>query len=139
MGIKDKRNSAVLTAAQAVLKKPSILLILEIQSLLKGNTKGRTMKWFKEKKVCAYCHTNKTKREFENQPTCAECKTKILVEREPIRICPADGSELLKEHRNEIIIDRCPTCKGVWLDAGEIEAIQEAAQAEGLATGMVVF
>lgn len=97
------------------------------------------MKWFKEKKVCAHCHNNKTKREFEDQPTCAECKTNILVGREPIRICPADGSELLKEHRNEIIIDRCPTCKGVWLDAGEIEAIQEAAQAEGLATGMVVF
>jgi len=46
---------------------------------------------------------------------------------------------MLKEHNNEIIIDRCPKCKGVWLDAGEIEAIKEAAQTEGIAVGMVVF
>ena len=40
-----------------------------------------------------------------------------------------------QEHTNEIIIDRCPKCKGVWLDAGEIEAIKEAAMNEGMATG----
>lgn len=59
--------------------------------------------------------------------------------RESIRTCPVDGSTLLKEHNNEIIIDRCPKCQGVWLDAGEIEAIKQAAQSEGMAVGMVVF
>ncbi len=59
--------------------------------------------------------------------------------REPTRTCPVDGSTLLKEHNNEILIDRCPTCKGVWLDAGEIEAIKEAATSQGMAVGMVVF
>ena len=54
-------------------------------------------------------------------------------------MCPADGSTLLKEHSNEIVIDRCPECKGVWLDAGEIEAIKQAATSEGVAVGMVVF
>jgi hypothetical protein len=62
------------------------------------------MNWFKKKK----CNNNKTKREFEDQPTCAECKTKILSGREPKRICPVDGAILLKEHSYEIIIDRCP-------------------------------
>lgn len=95
------------------------------------------MKWFKEKKVCTHCNTNKTKREYENQPTCSECKTKILLEKEPSRICPVDGSVLLKEHNYEVIIDRCPTCKGIWLDAGEIEAIKEAVQTESIAIGMM--
>lgn len=95
------------------------------------------MNWFKQKKTCVHCNTNKTKREFENQPTCSECKTNILIEKEPKRICPVDGSILLKEHNHEIIIDRCPTCKGVWLDAGEIEAIKEAVQTESVALGMM--
>ena len=97
------------------------------------------MAWFKKKKECAHCNKNKTGREFEGKPTCAACKTKTLMNREPARTCPVDGSTLLKEHNSEIIIDRCPTCKGVWLDAGEIEAIREAAKLEGVATGMVIF
>ncbi len=118
-------------------KKSTILLILEIMSLLTVNSKRYIMNWFKKSKICTHCNDNKTKREFENQPTCPECKTKILIGRESIRVCPIDGSTLLKEHNNEILIDRCPKCKGVWLDAGEIEAIKEAAQSEGLAIGMV--
>ncbi len=97
------------------------------------------MVWFKKKTNCTHCAENSTKREFEGTPTCAECKTELLMAREPTRACPVDGSTLLKEHNNEIVIDRCPTCKGVWLDAGEIEAIKEAAQSEGMAVGMVVF
>ncbi len=97
------------------------------------------MVWFKKKTTCTHCNKNSTKREFEGEPTCAECKTEILIGRESTRTCPVDGSTLLKEHNNEILIDRCPTCKGVWLDAGEIEAIKEAARTEGMAIGMVVF
>ena len=97
------------------------------------------MLWFKKKTNCTHCNENSTKREFEGQPTCARCKTEILIGREPTRTCPVDGATLLKEHNNEILVDRCPTCQGVWLDAGEIEAIKEAAQTEGMAIGMVVF
>ncbi len=97
------------------------------------------MTWFKKKQDCVHCGVKSTRREFEGKPTCPACKTKVLMSRETTRKCPADGSILLKEHSNEIIIDRCPKCKGVWLDAGEIEAIKEAAKMEGLATGMVVF
>ena len=97
------------------------------------------MLWFKKKMSCARCNKNSTKREFEGKPTCAECKTELLVGRESTRTCPVDGSTLRKEHNNEIIVDRCPQCTGVWLDAGEIEAIKEAAQSEGIAVGMVVF
>ena len=96
------------------------------------------MSWFSKKKICTHCNNNRTKREFEKQPTCPECKTKVLIAREPTRNCPVDGSTLLKEHSNEIIIDRCPKCKGVWLDAGEIEAIKEAAEEEAIAIGMIL-
>ncbi|MCF8246788.1 MAG: zf-TFIIB domain-containing protein [Saprospiraceae bacterium] len=57
--------------------------------------------------------------------------------RESTRTCPIDGSILIKEHSSEIIIDRCPKCKGVWLDAGEIEALKDVAQSEGIAIGMI--
>ena len=97
------------------------------------------MLWFKKKTNCTHCNNNNTKREFEGAPTCSECKIEVLMSREQTRTCPVDGSTLLKEHNNEIFIDRCPTCQGVWLDAGEIEAIKEAAQTEGIAVGMVVF
>ncbi|OIQ29335.1 MAG: hypothetical protein BM564_06460 [Bacteroidetes bacterium MedPE-SWsnd-G2] len=96
------------------------------------------MNWFKKSSTCSHCNTNKTKREFEGRPTCPDCKTKMLLSREPKRICPVDGEVLTKEHSNEIILDRCPKCKGIWLDPGEIEAIKEAAKAEGLALGMVL-
>ena len=97
------------------------------------------MVWFKKATICTRCNKSRAKREFEGTPTCAECKADILMGREATRMCPVDGTMLLKEHNNEILIDRCPQCNGVWLDAGEIEAIKEAAQAEGMAVGMVVF
>ncbi len=97
------------------------------------------MSWFTKKMTCAQCMKNSTKREFEGKPTCTGCKTEILMGRESTRHCPVDGATLVKEHNNEIIIDRCPKCKGVWLDAGEIDAIKAAAQSEGMAVGMVCF
>ena len=97
------------------------------------------MLWFKKKTNCTHCNKNSTKREFDGKPTCAECKAGILRGRESARTCPVDGSTLLKEYNNEILVDRCPKCKGVWLDADEIEAIKEAARSEGIAVGMVVF
>ena len=94
------------------------------------------MNWFKKKKACTHCRDNKTRRDFEGQPTCVECKMKILIRREEKRTCPVDGARLIKTHQNEIIIDRCPKCEGIWLDAGELEAIRQAAKEEGMTTGV---
>ena len=41
---------------------------------------------------------------------------------EPLR-CPLDGSRLIQTERNEILIDACPQCRGVWLDRGELDRI----------------
>jgi len=69
---------------------------------------------------------------------CGQCRSEILMTREAPRACPVDGRQMSKEHSHDIIIDRCPECGGVWLDAGEIEAIKQAASHEGMAVGMVI-
>jgi hypothetical protein len=39
--------------------------------------------------------------------------------------CPVDGSPLAMSDRQGIEIDYCPTCRGVWLDRGELDKIIE--------------
>jgi len=41
--------------------------------------------------------------------------------------CPIDGVELVMSERQGIEIDYCPTCRGVWLDRGELDKIIERA------------
>jgi hypothetical protein len=39
--------------------------------------------------------------------------------------CPKCGMQLVEIDFRNIKIDRCSTCDGVWLDAGELEAVSE--------------
>lgn len=39
--------------------------------------------------------------------------------------CPVDGTTLTMSERQGIEIDYCPTCRGVWLDRGELDKIIE--------------
>ena len=39
--------------------------------------------------------------------------------------CPTDGATLVMSERSGIEIDYCPTCRGVWLDRGELDNIIE--------------
>lgn len=39
--------------------------------------------------------------------------------------CPVDGATLVPMERQGIEIDHCPTCRGVWLDRGELDKIVE--------------
>ena len=39
--------------------------------------------------------------------------------------CPTDGAVLVMSERSGIEIDYCPTCRGVWLDRGELDKIIE--------------
>ena len=47
-------------------------------------------------------------------------------------VCPVDGTTLVMSERSGIEIDYCPSCRGVWLDRGELDKIIErnAAQQE---------
>jgi len=44
--------------------------------------------------------------------------------------CPVDGAVLVMSERSGIEIDYCPTCRGVWLDRGELDKILERAGRE---------
>lgn len=44
--------------------------------------------------------------------------------------CPSDGTVLVMSERSGIEIDYCPTCRGVWLDRGELDKIVERAGRE---------
>jgi Zn-finger nucleic acid-binding protein len=44
--------------------------------------------------------------------------------------CPIDGVELVMAERQGVEIDYCPTCRGVWLDRGELDKVIERAAAE---------
>ena len=35
--------------------------------------------------------------------------------------CPVDGTVLVPVERSGIEIDHCPSCRGVWLDRGELD------------------
>ena len=37
--------------------------------------------------------------------------------------CPVDGATLEMSERQGVEIDYCPTCRGVWLDRGELDKI----------------
>ena len=50
--------------------------------------------------------------------------------------CPVDGATLVMSERQNIEIDYCPECRGVWLDRGELDKIIERAdQAAPAAAG----
>lgn len=42
--------------------------------------------------------------------------------------CPSCGTNLVMSDRSGIEIDYCPSCRGVWLDRGELDKIVERSQ-----------
>jgi uncharacterized protein len=41
--------------------------------------------------------------------------------------CPKCGGHLVTEEFHRVQVDRCPDCHGLWLDAGEIDAVNKSA------------
>lgn len=42
--------------------------------------------------------------------------------------CPIDGVDLQMSERQNVEIDFCPKCRGVWLDRGELDKIIDKAE-----------
>jgi Zn-finger nucleic acid-binding protein len=40
-------------------------------------------------------------------------------------LCPTDGTALRRIERSGVHVDACPSCRGVWLDRGELDKIVE--------------
>ena len=43
--------------------------------------------------------------------------------------CPNDGATLQMTDRQGVEIDYCPSCRGIWLDRGELDKILERSRA----------
>ena len=70
------------------------------------------------------------KMEFERKKKIEEEKHKRLAEEEKNRLkklhymqCPKCGMELIEIDYKGIKIDECSECEGIWLDAGELDAV----------------
>ncbi len=69
----------------------------------------------------------KEKAEAEKQKRESEEKKKILKELHHMQ-CPKCGMELSEVDYKGIKIDKCFSCNGIWLDAGELETISKLDQ-----------
>jgi len=48
----------------------------------------------------------------------------------PLLLCPNDNTTMQTVQRSGVEFDICPTCRGVWLDRGELEKLLDAASRE---------
>ena len=47
----------------------------------------------------------------------------------PLLMCPNDNAAMQTLERGGVQFDMCPTCRGVWLDRGELDKIIERSAA----------
>jgi len=89
---------------------------------------------------CTKCKGIRTYNVFRNQPICTKCQAKIQAKerleaaklKEGDRLCTSCGHMMDKyEIQNNLFIDKCPRCKGVFLDGGELNKIKEIYYAKG--------
>lgn len=52
----------------------------------------------------------------------------------PLLMCPNDNAAMQTLDRNGVQFDMCPTCRGVWLDRGELEKLMASATEDGRAS-----
>ena len=70
------------------------------------------------------------RQEFERLKKAEEQKRQAMQDEEVKRLkqlhfmrCPKCGMQLVEIDYRDIKIDRCTSCNGVWLDAGELEIV----------------
>lgn len=73
-----------------------------------------------------------TRIEFERRKKIEKEKQESLAEEERNRLrdlhymkCPKCGMDLLGVEYQGVKVDKCSGCSGVWLDAGELEAVSK--------------
>ena len=45
--------------------------------------------------------------------------------------CPKCGGKLVEKKIVDVVVDECPQCRGIYLDAGELELLIEGAGSQG--------
>jgi len=73
--------------------------------------------------------------EFEEKKKRDEERTKRLLAEEKNKVkvlhfmkCPKCGMDLIEISYKNLKIDKCSSCEGIWLDAGEFEMVTEMEQ-----------
>jgi len=73
--------------------------------------------------------------EFERKRKAEEERHRRLAEEERQKLrelhymrCPKCGMQLIEIPYRDLKIDKCSACNGVWLDAGELEAVSKFEQ-----------
>jgi hypothetical protein len=83
--------------------------------------------------TCVRCGKKLTKETFSGVPTCESCdellEASLKAKGEASRQCPIHSIAMTKEIVCNIVVDRCPTCNGVWLDGGELDLLKQAIKA----------
>lgn len=69
-------------------------------------------------------YEKKKKIEEERQRQLAEEERKRLKELHYMR-CPKCGMQLVEIDYKSIKVDKCSSCEGIWLDAGELESVSK--------------
>ena len=52
----------------------------------------------------------------------------------PLLMCPNDNAAMQTLERGGVQFDMCPSCRGVWLDRGELEKLMDSATQDGRAS-----
>lgn len=52
----------------------------------------------------------------------------------PLLMCPNDNAAMQTLERGGVQFDMCPSCRGVWLDRGELEKLMDSAAQDGRAS-----
>ena len=97
----------------------------EIYTLFLTDERRGKMSIFGEK--CNRCR-RRTRHTEAGEPICEGCAEEMALmvqaSAEADRLCPVDKFNMTKEVAHMIVVDRCPTCGGVWLDGGELERLK---------------
>ena len=75
------------------------------------------------RELCVRCREHPASEVLDGLPTCGRCGDLIRLKSESHRVCPVDGTQMRKEVVQNLLIDRCPACGGIWLDHDELEAL----------------
>lgn len=73
--------------------------------------------------LCVRCREHASAEVMDGLPTCHRCADLLRQRGESKRVCPVDGADMRKEVIQNLIVDRCPGCGGVWLDHDELYAL----------------
>jgi uncharacterized protein len=79
----------------------------------------------------------------QNQEQIREMRAKLDADRKKaeraahLNKCPRDGTDLKEQHIEDVKIDECPECGGVWLDRGELDQLRRVNRARGVSGGVL--